>query len=88
MNHQQLLHPHVVQLKEVFPAGEYLAIVRKPGLDLFSCFLAFLFSSALAAGSRRWAHWRWLSDALIFAGDGIRSQRRYVQPCGDPSWAA
>jgi len=38
MNHQQLLHPHVVQLKEVFAAGPYLAIVMEyvPNGDMFN----------------------------------------------------
>lgn len=37
MNHQQLLHPHVVQLKEVFCAPPYLAIVMEyvPNGDMF-----------------------------------------------------
>ena len=29
MNHQRLLHPHVVQLKEVFVAQPYLALVME-----------------------------------------------------------
>jgi serine/threonine-protein kinase SRK2 len=38
MNHQQLLHPHIVQLKEVFQAGDYLAIVMEyvPNGDMFN----------------------------------------------------
>eukprot|EP00889_Picochlorum_renovo_P000715 jgi/Picre1/27745/NNA_000709.t1 len=38
MNHMQLLHPHVVQLKEVFAAGPYLAIVMEyvPNGDMFN----------------------------------------------------
>jgi serine/threonine-protein kinase SRK2 len=38
MNHQQLLHPHVVQLREVFAAPPFLAIVMEyvPGGDMFS----------------------------------------------------
>ena len=38
MNHQHLLHPHVVQLKEVFTAGSYLAIVMEyvPNGDMFN----------------------------------------------------
>jgi len=37
MNHQQLLHPHVVTLKEVFTAETYLAIVMEfvPNGDMF-----------------------------------------------------
>lgn len=37
MNHQQLLHPHVVQLKEVFALPPYLAIVMEyvPNGDMF-----------------------------------------------------
>ena len=38
MNHMQLLHPHVVQLKDVFAAGPYLAIVMEyvPNGDMFA----------------------------------------------------
>ena len=38
MNHMQLLHPHVVQLKDVFAAGVYLAIVMEyvPNGDMFA----------------------------------------------------
>ena len=38
MNHQHLLHPHVVQLREVFAAGPYLAIVMEfvPNGDMFN----------------------------------------------------
>lgn len=37
MNHQSLLHPHVVQLKEVMCVSPYLAIVMEyvPGGDMF-----------------------------------------------------
>lgn len=37
MNHQSLLHPHVVQLKEVMCVPPYLAIVMEyvPGGDMF-----------------------------------------------------
>jgi serine/threonine protein kinase len=37
MNHQRLLHPHVVQLKEVFAAKPYLALVMEfvPNGDMF-----------------------------------------------------
>lgn len=37
MNHQRLLHPHVVQLKEVFAAPPYLALVMEfvPNGDMF-----------------------------------------------------
>ncbi|PRW59234.1 sulfur stress regulator [Chlorella sorokiniana] len=37
MNHQRLLHPHVVQLKEVFSAKPYLALVMEfvPNGDMF-----------------------------------------------------
>lgn len=38
MNHMQLLHPHVVQLKDVFAAGQYLALVMEfvPNGDMFN----------------------------------------------------
>ena len=38
MNHQHLLHPHVVQLKEVFAAGPFLALVMEfvPNGDMFN----------------------------------------------------
>lgn len=37
MNHQRLLHPHVVQLKEVFAAQPFLALVMEfvPNGDMF-----------------------------------------------------
>ncbi|EFN57836.1 hypothetical protein CHLNCDRAFT_51150 [Chlorella variabilis] len=37
MNHQRLLHPHVVQLKEVFAAKPFLALVMEfvPNGDMF-----------------------------------------------------
>lgn len=37
MNHQRLLHPHVVQLKEVFSSKPYLALVMEfvPNGDMF-----------------------------------------------------
>ena len=37
MNHQRLLHPHVVQLKEVFAVKPYLALVMEyvPNGDMF-----------------------------------------------------
>lgn len=37
MNHQRLLHPHVVQLKEVFASPPYLALVMEfvPNGDMF-----------------------------------------------------
>lgn len=53
MNHQQLLHPHVVQMKEVFPAGEYLAIVMEyvPNGDMFNYVVA---KRGLPESDARW----------------------------------
>jgi serine/threonine protein kinase len=49
MNHQRLLHPHVVQLKEVFAVKPYLAVVMEyvPNGDMFQVrLLACLLLSA------------------------------------------
>jgi serine/threonine-protein kinase SRK2 len=52
MNHQRLLHPHVVQLKEVFAAKPFLALVMEfvPNGDMFQ-------ASGGSAGSF-WQHKR------------------------------
>lgn len=75
MNHQSLLHPHVVQLKEVMCVPPYLAIVMEyvPGGDMFQYVV-----------SRRGlpeAEARWFFQQLILGMDYCHRKGMHASSC-------
>ena len=65
LNHRQLVHPHIVQFKEVFLTKEHLAIAMEyaPGGDMFEY--------VVRKGGLRESEARWFFQQLIIAIDYI-----------------
>lgn len=65
VNHRQLVHPHIVQFKEVFLTNQYLCIAMEyaPGGDMFEY--------VVRKGGLRESEARWFFQQLIVAVDYI-----------------
>eukprot|EP01023_Acetabularia_acetabulum_P065366 TRINITY_DN8646_c0_g2_i2.p1 TRINITY_DN8646_c0_g2~~TRINITY_DN8646_c0_g2_i2.p1 ORF type:complete len:144 (+),score=28.11 TRINITY_DN8646_c0_g2_i2:350-781(+) len=63
LNHRQLLHPHIIQYKEVFLTDKYLSIVMEyaPGGDMFEY--------VVKKGGLKEEEARWFFQQLIIAVD-------------------